>query len=289
MEIEHQAVINALNQFILQAGNIYKGKRLSQAEAIRLQEAANQVGLSMEVVDALLEQTANPNAVVEYCMTSDDAFARRIKEDPTLSRILKRDGPFAGKDGLNLSSSVWRVFMHKIIQQFLRNHKMQIGDVMDKSSLTSRLYEDALKDDPVDSDDYENDFGVANIPRDYTEERKRVYISKDEAKKARQEAENNMGVHHSRTPFDDLMHRNSIQFLPRGDFPIDSRDDDLSMKPCAMERERDTSDPTHPSRRKSMPAGTSQPINIKSRKSMGPGSAVSKRVAINRAPKLTIE
>jgi hypothetical protein len=279
-QMEHQAVISALNQFILQAGNIYKGKKLSRAETIRLEEAANQVGLSMEVVDALLEQTANPNAVVEYCMTADDAFARRVKQDPTLSRIFKRDGPFAGRDGLNLSNSVWRVFMHKIIQQFLRNHKMQIGDIMDKSSLTSRLYEDALKDDPVDSDDYENDFGIANIPRDFTEERKRVFISKDEAKKARLEAESKMGFHHSRTPFDDLMHRNSIQFLPRGDFPVDFRDDELSLIPCAMERERDNETQLDLSRRRSMPAPLSRPSPRKIRKSVGPGSAVRRRVAM---------
>ena len=274
-QIENQALINALNQFILQAGNIYKGKKLSDVESDRLRDAAIQAGLSMKVVDALLEQTANPNAVVEYCMKSDDTFARKIKEHPQLSRMLKNGNFHAGGDGLNLTSSIWRVFMHKIIQQFLKQQNMQLQDVMDKSSLTSRLYDEAFRDDPPDLDDCENI--IASLPRDYTEERKHVHISEDEAKKARMEAEAKMSMSfQSRAPFDDLMNRNSMLFLPRNNLIVESRDDDLSIAPCAEERERDGPSP----RRKSMPAAVVRPKVQRIKASDGQVSAVKRGLAI---------
>ena len=86
---ETTVTINALNQFVFQAGNIYKGKKLTRKEEEELREAAKHVGLSMEVVDAFLKQTADPNAVVKYIMASDNAFARKVREDPQLSRLLK--------------------------------------------------------------------------------------------------------------------------------------------------------------------------------------------------------
>lgn len=254
-QMEGRAAVNALNQFILQAGNIYRGRRLSKAEAGRLREVAARVGLSMEVVDALLEQTADPNAVVEYCLTSDDAFARRVKQDPHLSRMLEGGAGFfqAGPNGLNLSDSVWRVFMHKIMQQFLREHNMELGDVMDKSSLTSRLYAEAFRDDAPREDDRHNGFetyGTANyvseISRDYTEERKRVMISESEAKQARLEAESNVGFQ-SRTLFHDLIKRNSFYASPQGGIHQECRDDDdLSVLQVGATRDDAPSPPSSP-------------------------------------------
>ncbi|KAG7359649.1 hypothetical protein IV203_034747 [Nitzschia inconspicua] len=288
-QMENQAVINALNQFILQAGNIYKGKGLSNAEAARLREAADHVGLSMEVVEALLEQTANPNAVVDYCMRSDDVFARKIKEDPTLSRILRRDRSYAGRDGLNLSNSIWRVFMHKVIQQFLKKQHLELGDVMDKSSLTKRLYEEAFREDPKTSVMDENDFGRANLPRNYTEERKHVFISEEEAKRARMEAEARMDFH-PRVPFDDLMHRNSFLVFPPADLPPGLRDDDLSLIPCAMERKRDGPTekqyvpPRDSARRQSMPSAINRPVKNVTTTPKGKDSAVQRALAIFEKP-----
>jgi hypothetical protein len=235
-ELKKEAVINAINQFILQAGNIYRGEKLSAIDASRLRDSATHAGLSMEVVDALLEQTAGQNAVVDYCMTSDDAFARKIRKDPHLSRMLVEKGEDQESgDGLNVTNSIWRICMHKIIQQLLKEQNMKLGDIIKKSSLTGRLYEEALRCDPN-----EIKFGLANrasrLPRDYSEERKHVFITESDAKLARIEAES-MTKFKSRTPFHDIVNRNFMYKLPPGEDYPESSDDDLSITPCATERE----------------------------------------------------
>ena len=56
----------ALNQFIFQAGNIYRGKKLNLNEESMLRESANQVGLSMHIVDILLEHKCHNFYVVAF-------------------------------------------------------------------------------------------------------------------------------------------------------------------------------------------------------------------------------
>ncbi|OEU15361.1 hypothetical protein FRACYDRAFT_240047 [Fragilariopsis cylindrus CCMP1102] len=235
-ELKKEAVINAINQFILQAGNIYRGKKLSTLDASRLRDSATHAGLSMEVVDTLLEQTAGQNAVVDYCMTSNDAFARNIRKDPHLSRMLLEMGEDQKSgDGLNVTNSIWRICMHKIIQQLLKEQNMRLGDIIKKSPLTGRLYEEALRCDPN-----ETKFGLtknaSRLPRDYSEERKHVFITESDAKLARIEAES-MTKFKSRTPFNDIVNRNFMYKPPPGESYPESRDDDLSITPCATERE----------------------------------------------------
>ncbi len=188
-EIKSQSMINALNQFIQQAGNIYKGNKLSFVDETRLRSAASEVGISANVVDALIEQTGDRNAIMDYCMNSDDAFARKIKEDPRLSRILLRKDrkSLAKGDELNVTASVWRIFMHKIIKQFLKEQNMELTDIIEKSAQTRKLYEETLS---VGRE--KNKFGMPMIPRDYTEERKRILITDEEAKEARREASEEM-------------------------------------------------------------------------------------------------
>ena len=187
-EIKSQSMINALNQFILQAGNIYKGNKLSFVDKTRLRSAASEVGVSTNVVEALIEQTGDRNAIMDYCMNSDDAFARKMKEDPKLSRILRNDRKSLSKgDELNVTASVWRIFMHKIIKQFLKEQNMQLTDIIEKSAQTRKLYEETMS---VGRE--KNKFGLPMIPRDYTEERKRICITDAEAKEARREASEEM-------------------------------------------------------------------------------------------------
>jgi len=223
-QIEKQVVINALNRFILQAGNIYKGEKLSTFEESKLRDAATHAGLSMQVVDALLEQTADQNAAVDYCMASDDAFARKIREDP-----------HKGGDGLNVTNSIWRIFIHKIIKQLLKDQNMQLGDIMEKPLLTSRLYEEASKCDPSDSQ-IRLTRNMLRLPRDYSEERKHVFIAESDAKLARIEAESKMEFQ-SRKPFHDIANRNLIHKLPPSEDYVESRDDDFSTIPCATQQE----------------------------------------------------
>lgn len=175
---EARAAINALNQFIFVAGHTFKGRQLNQKDQKRLCEAAEQVGLSLEVVQALVQQTSNKNAVLNYCMASDDAFARKMKNDPKLSKLLEEDGKRDSGGKFDIAGSVWRIFMHKIVQQFLREHDLELSDVMSKESLTSRLYEEALRNETKNSS---NDFGndqaeFARMQRDYTKERERLTI-----------------------------------------------------------------------------------------------------------------
>lgn len=296
-EIKSQSMINALNQFILQAGNIYKGNKLSFVDKTRLRSAASEVGVSTNVVEALIEQTGDRNAIMDYCMNSDDAFARKMKEDPKLSRILRNDRKSLSKDDeLNVTASVWRIFMHKIIKQFLKEQNMQLTDIIEKSAQTRKLYEETLS---VGRE--KNKFGLPMIPRDYTEERKRICITDAEAKEARREAseemekfqldrnpsvydlvnEASMQIHHElpaqteerdrifitdaeakearreaseemekfqlcRNPgVYNLVNEASMQIhrqlpaqISRNELMIpDSRDDDLSMMPCATEQE----------------------------------------------------
>ena len=249
------AAINALNQFIYQAGNIYKGKRLTKQEEQKLQDAANHVGLSMEIVNALLQQTADPNAVVKYCMASQDSFAKKIKNDPHLSRLLERHQAGGGvlKSGdfsFNLADSVWRVFMHKIIQQFIKDHNMKLGDVMSKSSITSQLYEQAVNQNEENQQQYDNRMvdhmtnpaDMSNLHRDFTQERKKIAVRKSDAKKARQEAEAQRGFQ-STKPFDDIVLRrnsnipNMINTHSKHPQP-ESRDDDFSTRPAVPDQSR---------------------------------------------------
>ena len=223
-QVEKQVVINALNRFILQAGNIYKGEKLSTCEESKLRDAATRAGLSMQVVDALLEQTADQNAAVDYCMASDDAFARKIREDP------HKVG-----DGLNVTNSIWRIFIHKIIKQLLKDQNMQLGDIMEKPLPTSRLYEEASKCDPSDGQ-IRLARNMLRLPRNYSEERKHVFIAESDAKLARIEAESKMEFK-SRKPFHDIANRKLIHKLPPSEDYVESRDDDFSTIPCATEQE----------------------------------------------------
>ena len=243
-ELKSQSIVNALNHFILQAGNIYKGNKLSTLEETRLRHAANEAGLSINVVDVLIEQTADQNAIVDYCTTSDDVFARKIKEDPQLSRILLRNeqNNQGRGDGLNVSHSVWRIFMHKIIKQFLKEQNMQLADIIEKSSHTRRLYEETMSFGPD-----QNKFDTSRLPRDYSEERKHVFIPEAEVKQARIAASEAMvKSQQCKNPYVyDLVNRNPMQghcelppLIPHQKKKNpDSRDDDLSMMPCSTERE----------------------------------------------------
>ena len=186
-EEETGAEITALNQFIFQAGNLYRGQRLTKDEEAQLHDAAEHVGLSMEVVNVLLRHMADPNAMVNYCLRSDDGFARKFKDDPNFTCMME-EGSLSG--GFDLSSSVWRVFLLRIVQQFLKEHDMELGDVMYTSSLTNQTYDEALKNG-AEKSEYNNRFAqFSNSMRDFTEERKHVSIDSEEAKKARlQEAQ----------------------------------------------------------------------------------------------------
>eukprot|EP00536_Pseudo-nitzschia_multiseries_P016851 jgi/Psemu1/48133/gm1.48133_g len=241
-ELRRQAVTNALNQFIVQAGNIYKGNRLSAVDADRLRKAATDAGLSVKVVDALLKQTTDKNSMLGYCATSDDVFARKIKEDPQLSHVLLQKDQESRVDGLNVSNSVWRIFLHKIIKQFLKEQNMQLGDIIGKSLETRQLYEDALRCDPKENIKFDT-----SSPRDYSEERKRVFISKDDAKLARLKASEAMIKFQESQNISayDLVNGTSIQRPRELRTPIkqneldspDSRDDIVSIVPCATDRE----------------------------------------------------
>ena len=240
-QIKKEEVINALNQFITQAGNIYKGGKLSTLEKNKLRDVATNAGLSIEVVDALLEQTADQNAVVDYCMTSDDTFVRKMKDDPHLSRtFFEKDEVMKSDDGLNVTNSMRRILIHKIIVQLLKNHDMQLEDIIEKSSLASQLYEETLG-----CEIEEGKFGLVNgtsqTARNYSEERKFVSISESEAKLARIEAESKMKFR-SQSPFQNISNTNLRYEMPHDENRPESRDDDgdddnLSIIPCANERE----------------------------------------------------
>ena len=85
---EAGAAIQALHQFIFVAGHTFKGRRLDENDQKELCDAAQHVGLSLDVVHALVEQTSDPNAILNYCLGSSDAFATRMKNDPQLSESL---------------------------------------------------------------------------------------------------------------------------------------------------------------------------------------------------------
>lgn len=221
---EARAAINALNQFIFVAGHTFKGRQLNKTDQKRLREAAKQVGLSLEVVDTLVEQTSDKNAVLKYCMASDDAFARKMKNDPQLSRLLEEGAKDDGS-GFDVSASVWRVFMHKIIQQFLKEHDMDLSDVMSKESLTSRLYQEALRNEKRSADEAE----AARIRCDYTTERQRLFISEEEAQLARQQAEARMDIPTYRS-FLGLLPSDGEDYIMSDCQPIVT-DDILSLRP----------------------------------------------------------
>ena len=232
---ETTVTINALNQFVFQAGNIYKGKKLTRKEEEELREAAKHVGLSMEVVDAFLKQTADPNAVVKYIMASDNAFARKVREDPQLSRLLGQGESYVNEGSFDLVNSVWRVLMHKIVQQFLKDHNMQPEDIMNKSSLTSQLDKEAEGDGQY-AEFMPNPSELAKIRRDYTQERKELSIPLDEAKEARRAAEAMMFFEPHR-PFHHILHNNERLLIVGGEsmFHTEARDDELSLRPGAYE------------------------------------------------------
>jgi hypothetical protein len=237
---EARVAIFCLNQFIFQAGNLYRGKRLTRDEQSILKESANRVGLSIDIVDALLDHTSNSNAVVNYCMKSNDAFARKIKEDRHLSLLLEKDTSDQSEGSFNIKNSIWRVFMHKIVQQVLRDHGMDIGDVLNKSSSTSKLYEEALRG-------RESEYIISSaaererIHRDYTEERKRLALSEDEIKSARRHAASQISYQQNR-PFHDLLYGDDVPLLIEGGHIFESREDDMSLLTCmeggALQQER---------------------------------------------------
>jgi len=233
---EASAAIDALNHFIFVAGCTFKGGRLTGKEEQRLHQAAKQVGLSLDVVDVLVEQTSDPNAIFKYCMASDDAFARRIKNDPQLSRLLAVGAKRENKTGFDVASSVWRIFMHKIVQQFLKDHGMNLSDVMSKESLTSRLYKEALRNETKSSRvDFGHDQnGDKRMGRNYTMERQNLIISQEEAQRARQDADANMSfaLHASFAPGsgeeyyatdDRSIATDDILSLRPGMYPLDDR------------------------------------------------------------------
>eukprot|EP00934_Nitzschia_sp_Nitz4_P001948 Nitzschia sp. Nitz4//scaffold70_size99833//37274//43294//NITZ4_004594-RA/size99833-processed-gene-0.9-mRNA-1//1//CDS//3329557132//1948//frame0 len=227
---ETSGAINALNQFIFVAGHIFKGRRINKKDQQRLKEAAEQVGLSLDVVDALVEQTSDPNAIVKYCMASDDAFARRIRQDPSLSRMSTDDGEGAEDSEFDVADSVCRVFMHKIIQQFLRDHGLKLDDVMSKESLTSRLFEEAVRKELPHPDEMAEKNGrtQSGARRDYTRERKNLQISEEEAKQARQQAEANVAFSPLK-PFVYLAGENETDYVA-SDVRVE-KDDVLSLRP----------------------------------------------------------
>ncbi len=240
---EASAAINALNQFIFVAGHTFKGRQLNPIDQRRLRDAAGQVGLSLDVVDALVEQTSDPNAVLNYCMASDDAFATRMKNDPQLSRLLATEARKEDWNGFDVADSVWRIFMHKIIQQFLKDHEMQLSDVMSKESLTSRLYEEALRNEKKSSIDYGNDqLQLAQIQRDYTKERERLKIPEEEAKIARQKAEANMNFQVNRSLVS-LNPSDSQDFFVPKDQTV-TTDDILSIRPGIYPADEDSVEPS---------------------------------------------
>ena len=226
---EASAAIDALNEFIFVAGHTFKGRRLNCIDQQRLQEAAKQVGLSLEVVDALVEQTSDPNAVLKYCLASDDAFARRMKNDPKLSRLLETGAKRENISGFDVAASVWRIFMHKIVQQFLKDYGMNLSDVMSRESLTSRLYKEALRNETKSyavGFDYDQN-GDSRIRRDYTMERQKLIISDQEAHLARQHAAANldMPTHAS------FAHASGAEYYTPDDRSI-ATDDVLSLRPA---------------------------------------------------------
>ena len=225
---EASAAIDALNEFIFVAGHTFKGRRLNIIDQQRLQEAARQVGLSLEVVDALVEQTSDPNAVLNYCLASDDAFATRMKNDPQLSRLLEAGAKRENISGFDVAASVWRIFMHKIVQQFLKDHGMNLSDVMSRESLTSRLYKEALRNETKSfTVGFDCNQGAdSRIQRDYTMERQKLIISDQEAQLARQNAEANMHMptHAS------FANASGVEYYTSDDRSI-ATDDVLSLRP----------------------------------------------------------
>jgi hypothetical protein len=201
-----RVAILSLNRFIFQAGNLYRGKQLNRDEENILRESAHQVGLSLDIADALLEHTSDSNAVVQYCMESEDSFAQKIRKDRRLSQLLKQDAS-EPEGNFNLKSSIWRILMHKIVQQTLRDHGMDIGDVMDKSSSASHLHAEAMHNHEYDMNSAERE----RYGRDYTEERKRLTLPVDEITNARHRAIAQMEFHQSKGPFmDSSQSRNEI-------------------------------------------------------------------------------
>ena len=243
-ELRSQVVVDAFNQFILQAGNIYKGEKLSTPDAIRLRAAANNVGLTNNVVDALLEQLSDRNAMMEYCMTSDGVFAKKIKEDPKLSRVLLESNDFSQEksDGLNLSNSILRLFIHKTIKQFLNEQNLELSDIIEKSHRT-QLYNEPLAHNNEDETIPEN----SGSPRNYSEERKHIFITEEEAKLARVNASastvkvqnfRNASLYDIFTESSMHSHHNPVQRKQLNILHIpESRDDDLRMVPCSTEQE----------------------------------------------------
>ena len=247
-EATSTSVIEALNHFIYQAGNIYhRGRKVRAEEEVQLRETAKNFGLSAALVDALIEQARDPNAVVKYCMASDDMFARMIKKDKSLSRLIK-EGKERGSSAFDLAGSVWRVFMLKIVQQFLKDQGMEIGDVMEQSSLTARLYEQAVQ---VRRTEYSNHrSNQCDLPadsmriRNFTEERKKVSIPASEARRARRAADAMMTFSPSPMFHGIVSDDNSHYAEPlrrqsgSNNSDLDSRDDGLSTRPQVSQSDR---------------------------------------------------
>lgn len=229
---ETTVAVNALNQFIFVAGHIFKGRRINQKDQTRLRDAAEQVGLSLQVVHALVEQSADPNAILHYCMASNDAFARRMKND--LSHMLKSGAGDGQVDGFNVADSVWRIFMHKIIQQFLRDHNLKLSDVMKKESLTSRLFEEALATESSEHGDREStenmDPAQPRQKRDYSKLRQQVTISDEDARHARHQAEANLKFEPPR-PFSSTRHNEADYVVTAHEGNAAEIDDVLSLRP----------------------------------------------------------
>jgi hypothetical protein len=239
---EDSTSIEALNRFIYEAGNIYHGgKRLTANEEIQLRDAADHVGLSMAVVDALVKQTSDSNAVINYCMASNDAFARKINDDAHLSRMFEEESLVSGDGGestkFDLMDSFWRVFLLKVIQQFLKEHDMELRDVLEKSSLTSRLYEEAVGNAARKTESYK-EFVPHLMDRDYTQERKQVSIPEFEVRAARKKAAAMMGF----APHEPLY----TDFGPNFQSDTDSRDDELSIQVCRYLPDDDRSETRTP-------------------------------------------
>ncbi|KAL3941746.1 MAG: hypothetical protein SGBAC_003958 [Bacillariaceae sp.] len=235
-----RVAILSLNRFIFQAGNLYRGKRLNRHEEHILRESAHQVGLSLDIVDALLEHTLDSNAVVEYCMESEDSFAKKIRKDRRLSQLLQQDAS-EPEGNFNLKSSIWRILMHKIVQQTLRDHGMDIGDVMNKSSTTSQLYADLTHNDEYAMNSAERE----RYGRNYTEERKRLNLPEDEIKNARHRAIAQMEFQQSKGPLmDSLQNRDDVPLMIGAGPAVDYRDDEMSLLDARGSQHREIAHPT---------------------------------------------
>ena len=87
-------------------------------------------------------------------MASNDTFAWKLKEETHLSHLLEEGIFAAGQNSFDFANLVWRIFMHKTVQPFMKKHDMELKDVMNKSSITSKLFEEVIQGDRKSYDNH---------------------------------------------------------------------------------------------------------------------------------------